>query len=503
MPRRPIPPMLPRLVLAAALAIAGCTRHEGDVVRVVAIDHGASPASASASPASVGDRRLPLPAALVRGATAEGLVACDADGHVVPAIADRWMVTDGGLAYIFRLRDGTWPDGSAITGESARAALREAIAQQAGTPVALDLAPLGEIRAMAGRVIELRLASPMPDLLMLLAQPELGLVHRGKGAGPMSQKRTAATLRLAMIAPAKRGLPQPDGWAAGVRPLDFTTQPADRAIAGFAAGQSDLVLGGGFADLPRLAHAGLPAASLRFDTVGGLFGLLVVRSDGFLATAQAREALAMAIDRDGLATALGAPGWVPGTRVVSPGLDGDPGLVGERWADIDLDGRRTLAARRVNFWIASGGAPIVLRVALPAGPGADVLFDRLSSDFLEIGIALRRADAGDPPDLRLVDSAARWPQAEWFLDRLSCAALAGPCSPEADALAAQARHEADPIAAARDRAEAENALAASNVFIPFGPPVRWSLVRAGLAGFAVNRPGWHPLAPLALRVAGP
>ena len=31
-----------------------------------------------------------------------------------------------GKSYIFRLRDGTWPDGSPITGETARAALRRA-----------------------------------------------------------------------------------------------------------------------------------------------------------------------------------------------------------------------------------------------------------------------------------------------------------------------------------------------------------------------------------------
>ena len=47
-------------------------------------------------------------------------------------------------------------------------------------------------------------------------------------------------------------------------------------------------------------------------------------------------------------------------------------------------------------------------------------------------------------------------------------------------------------------AEAEAELTAANIFIPFGPPLRWSLVRGSVAGFESNGWGIHPLAPLAL-----
>ncbi len=46
---------------------------------------------------------------------------------------------------------------------------------------------------------------------------------------------------------------------------------------------------------------------------------------------------------------------------------------------------------------------------------------------------------------------------------------------------------------------AKNALTAANVFIPFGAPIRWSLVRIDAIGFASNGWGWHPLMPMALR----
>jgi len=46
-------------------------------------------------------------------------------------------------------------------------------------------------------------------------------------------------------------------------------------------------------------------------------------------------------------------------------------------------------------------------------------------------------------------------------------------------------------------AEAEARITAANLFIPFGPPIRWSLVRGNVEGFAPNNWGWHPLMPLA------
>ena len=478
-------------LLAMAL-LAGCGPRDSQTMHVIVVERDAALPAAN-------DRRLAIPAAMLRAATAEGLVAFDADGRVVPAMADRWIVTDGGLSYIFRLRDGTWADGTPVTGETVRNALRAAIAQQGSSPLAADLSPLQEIRAMAGRVIEIRLATPMPDLLTLLAQPELGLMHHGKGEGPMAQRPLNGGVELTMIPPARRGLPASDDWAASVRPLTFATMPGARALAAFVAGQADVVVGGGFADLPRVQHVSLPAGALRFDQASGLFGLLVVRATGFLAAAQNREALALAVDRDSLTAALGATGWLPTTRIVTPGLPGDPGIVAERWSDIALDGRRELASRRVSDWVQSGAGPLVLTIALPVGPGADILFDRLANDFAMVGITLHRAAPGAVPDLRVIDALARYPRAEWFLDRLSCAALAGPCSPDADTLTTQARTTADPAQAALIRVQAENAMAASNVFVPFGPPVRWSLVRGAPAGFAVNRLGFHPLPPLAQR----
>src|SRR3546814_15335159 len=58
-----------------------------------------------------------------------------------------------------------------------------------GTTLGLDLAKINDVRAMTGKVIEIKLTGPMPDFLRLLAQPEMGLVRDGKGLGPMQGAR--------------------------------------------------------------------------------------------------------------------------------------------------------------------------------------------------------------------------------------------------------------------------------------------------------------------------
>src|SRR5690606_2382510 len=189
----------------------------------------------------------------VHAATGAGLVALNAQGEVIPALADRWIVTDDGRSFIFRLRDGTWPDGEELTAESVRAALRGAIRALDGTSLGLDLAPIDEVRAMAGRVVEIRLSTAVPMLLQLLAQPELTLARgtgEAGGAGDMVLARDGAIGVLAMKPPAARGIPEQEDWRRYVRPVTLRAASAEEAVALFDSGQADLVLGGRIGTLP-------------------------------------------------------------------------------------------------------------------------------------------------------------------------------------------------------------------------------------------------------------
>lgn len=471
-----------RLGLLAALSlVAACGDRQEQAVRVAVLDSDSAPQRA------------------IRAATVEGLVAVDHEGQIVPALADRWIVTEDGQSYIFRLRDGTWADGSPLTGETARTALRQALASLRGSPLRLDLAAIEEVRAMAGRVVELRLTRPMPDLLQLLAQPELGLAYRGQGAGPMALRRDGDAVILTPIPPEGRGLPAVKNWAQSARPVRLLTVPADRAVALFAKGDLDAVLGGTFAEWPAVLSSSLPGQAIRVDPVAGLFGLAVLHQDGFLAEAENREAIAMAIDREALAAAMRAPGWAPTTRIVSPATPGDADLVAERWADIAVPQRQAIAASRVARWRARRGE-VVLRIALSTGPGADRLFSRLATDLAAAGFKVQRVGAEAAADLQVIDAVAPYSRPDWFFLQLGCKARPAACSPAADARYAEALAIIEPAGRSQALAEAEAQLAADNVFVPLGPPLRWSLASPGLAGLTPNRWALHPLLALAVAV---
>ncbi|MBN8499709.1 MAG: ABC transporter substrate-binding protein [Sphingomonadales bacterium] len=478
-------------VLTLGCTLGGCFGSDDRPVEVAVI----GPSAGAFTPGP----RLPVAAQLLRGATIEGLVGFDEQGRVAPALADRWIVTDDGLSYIFRLRDGTWADGSQITGESARAALVRAIAIQRGTPLGQDLAVIAEVRAMAGRVIELRLSSRQPEMLQILAQPELGLVHANRGAGPMRLRREKDSALLRPIPPEDRGMPQDQRWAQRARRLELISLPAKAALERFTAGSLDVVLGGTLTDFPRLDAAGVARGAIRLDPVTGLYGLAVVSTEGFLAQPANREAMAMALDREALAATLNLNGWMITTRVVNPGLPGDNGTIGERWTGRTLEERRALAAARVADWRGGDDRPApILRLALPQGPGADLLFSRIEQDFKAIGIELRRVSLDASAELRLIDSTASHADPQWFFSRLSCVSLPAACNLLADRFAEQARAEPDPVKRAELVSQAEAQLTVANGYIPIGAPVRWSLVGGSVTGFAVNRLAVHPLMSLAM-----
>ena len=139
-----------------------------------------------------------------------------------------------------------------------------------------------------------------------------------------------------------------------------------------------------------------------------------------------------------------------------------------------------------------------MRIALPATPGGTIIFDRLRADLGAIRLTAVRVKESESADLRLFDAVARYGRVAWFLNQLSCAAGRPVCSAQGDARLAEALVAPDAQARAALLAEAEAEITAANGFIPFARPLRWSLVRGDITGFATNPWGLHPLLPLAL-----
>ncbi|WP_284123712.1 ABC transporter substrate-binding protein [Parerythrobacter aestuarii] len=475
----------------AGLLLAGCSsRADEGAVSVAVIGDKDDPFESG--------NRLSYAGQLVREATSEGLVAMDETGEVVPAIAERWIVTEDGLSFFFRIRGSDWPDGDELDAASVKASLERAIQSLEGTTLGLDLQKIDEIRVMADRVLEVRLRGPMPQFLQMLAQPELGLRLDGQGTGPMRRLEGDEQMRLQPIAPQFRGLPELRAWDDNVLDVVISGIPAQRAVDAFRNGELEIVLNGRMSSFPLAETGPLSSGTLRLDATVGLFGLSFRNARGLLATAERREALSMAIDRPRLLQAFNLAGWVPTTRIVAPGLPGDRRAAGERWTGQSLEERRGEARRRIAEWTSSAGTAARLSVSLPQGPGSNLLFEKLAEDFASIGVTLQRAQPGEAADLRLVDRLARYAGARWFLNQFNCDISQPVCSPDADVLVDQSLDAPTADEAANLLAGAEGAMNDAEVFIPFGAPIRWSLVRGGVGGFSENRWGRHPLFPLAI-----
>ncbi len=476
--------MIARPLLAFALCaalLAGCGRKAPDGPIAVSV---VGPAAALAAPGGVRPAR---PDVALLNAVAQGLVRFDASGQVGPGLAIRWAISDDGLYYTFRLGS----DGP--TADQVARQLRRSIR------VALD-----ELVAVTPEVIEIRLAAPRPALMALLARAEFAILPAGKGTGPLRLEAASGTL-LTLRAPP---LAAPDSTpAAPGRLLLLRGERAGLAVARFVAGEAALVTGGTFADIAYPRVAGLAAPTLQADPANGLFGLKIVRTTPLLGAVEVRQALSMALDRDAIGEALGAPGW-RSTPTILPAGTGDIAVATRpAWAQAlanvgggarqAADVRAKMARRLVAEWVARHkGAPRpIVRIALPDGPGATILFHALAAQWSRIGVAVERVGAGDPAEFALVDTVAPADQADWYLDQFRCG-QGGPCSELADQAVVAARATQDPAERARLLADAERRLAEVVPFVPLAQPLRWSLVAPRLEGFATNPRAVHPLAAL-------
>jgi oligopeptide transport system substrate-binding protein len=123
----------------------------------------------------------------------EGLTAVGPDGQAVPAAAESWRVSDDGLEYIFRLREGLrWSNGDPLVAADYVAGMRRLVDPATASPYAQVFGPVvnaaaivrGEqppdslgVSAPDDRTVVIRLQHPAPYLLGLLAQPGTFPVH--------------------------------------------------------------------------------------------------------------------------------------------------------------------------------------------------------------------------------------------------------------------------------------------------------------------------------------
>src|SRR5438045_1490404 len=238
--------------------------------------------------------RLPPSDAVLLQSVAQGLVRFDAAGNIVGGLAERWNVSDDGLSYIFRIASKNWPNGTKITAQQVARLLERQLAERSRNPLKDALGAVDDVVAMTDRVIEIRLLAPRPNLLSLLAQPELAIFRGHDGTGPFSAVWTGGPGGEVHLS---RDVAGGDEEVTEREEVMLAAAPADAAISDFALGKSDLVLGGTFTDLPLTSRIKLPRNALRFDPASGLFGLVPLQRGGKLDNPAVRQLLSEARDR--------------------------------------------------------------------------------------------------------------------------------------------------------------------------------------------------------------
>ncbi len=455
---------LPRLVLAILLlAGAGCDRVDPN---------------AQVEVSTIGDIDP-----LLTLSTAQGLVRYDALGQIEPGLSIRWAISEDGLFYTFRLDDIDGLDARSVA-QQLRRAIRPI--RFAGT--------VREIVAVTPEVVEIRLDAPQPDLLDLLAQPEMAILASGRGTGPLQAGGDAKEGYLLVPADTKDDSgAEAENDTRRQPPILLRKERASVAILAFLEGRRTLLLGGRFQDLPLARVANVRDKDMRIDPAVGLFGLKIEPRSSLLRDPRIRRALSMSVDRGALLSAFRITDWTPAAALLPAKTVEIPRPSQPDWIPLSQEARSAEALAQVAKWRTAHPAQSTsLRIALPDGPGATLLFRQLATMWQPLGISLERVPSQEAADLRLIDEVAPSPSASWYLRHFECR-QSKVCDPVADAAIARARATTNPQERAEQIAEAQARLEALTPFIPLGQPLRWSLVSPRVTGFQTNNRAVHPL----------
>lgn len=453
-------------------------------------------------------------------ATQVGLVDFDAEGRVIPGLATSWRVSDDGLSYIFRLRDARWEDDRAITAGDVVAVLRRIVAPDSHHPLKPVLRRIENAPAvMAGKkppralgvfdplpnIVEIRLASPQPQLLQILAHSSMAILRRGpfppaSGAFRVEDSESRP-IRL------RRNDRYYDRSAVALARVELMPMPeAVEAVGRFRRGATDIVTGGTIAGLNEARTVPVPQA-LRIEPTYGVYGYLANSRKGAMKDVRVRRALSMVIDRLAIQQQVDLPAVRPVYGLVPPNLPSYGEPPAPPWTALPVEERY---AQAQALLAAAGYGPdnmLAVEISVPAAREHAAIAEQVSRDWGAIGVhtrlitrssaAHRKALAAGDYQLALVERLSPVDSGRFFLAPFSCAAKAGGyCNPEADRLLDATTTMADLDARRQTLAAAEALIAADQPAIMLFVPVRWSLVHPRASGWADNITGTHPLSRL-------
>jgi len=346
-----LPSALRGLTRARLLAVVtGCLLGVGGLVSASAatIHRGAGGDPPSLDPA-LGSASIAAP---ILSDLVEGLVVRGARGEPVPGCAESWAVSEDGLRYTFRLRTGLqWSDGTPLTAEDFVYSFRRLMDPATAAPaaglffvldgaraiVAREASPdaLG-VSAPDARTVEIRLATPAPYLIQLLANTQAVPVPRhviersGREWTRPGNMVTNGPYVLEERIPqtAIRLVRNPRFHAASTVRIDEVVwrpiQDLGAAFRQFRAGEIDTLLNMPPEELDWV-RANMPDA-LHAAPIQATYYLLFNVGRQPFDDARVRRALALAIDREAITGRLLKTGVLPAWSLVTPGTGGFAGL---------------------------------------------------------------------------------------------------------------------------------------------------------------------------------
>ena len=320
----------------------------------------------------------------------EGLLATDAAGRIVNAVASSWEVSEDGLVYTFHLADDAkWSDGSPVTATHFVIGMQRALSPETGSAYNFLLHPIQNaeaivsgdmpvdslgVRAIDDRtlIIELGTRAPyFPSVLtMPIAYPHFGSVDMphgrptdpesfvGNGPFLLDECHPGSHIRL------RRNPHFREAWQVAIDGVQFyaTTAPVTE-LTMFLADELDITstVPGSHVNSLRETHA----AELQIAPSLALYYLAFDLSEAPFDNATLRKALSLAIDRDALVEVIGR-GEQPAYGLVPDGVNGyEPARFD--WAVLSSAERQARARRHYEEAGYSEEQPLRLNLLYDAG----------------------------------------------------------------------------------------------------------------------------------------
>lgn len=344
--------------------------------------------------------------AFTRMEVAETLVEVDGEGLPIAALATSWTVSDDGKVWRFELRpDVTYHDGTKLTAADVVHSLEVARAK----PGVLDKAPVETIEAEGDGVVVIRLSSPFSPLPAFLAHTSAQILAPASYAadGLVTQVVGTGPYKIVSVEPPQRiTMERFDGYwgeaPAIERTMFLAAGRGETRTLLAESGDAQVVFNLDPASLQRLSRndrleiQAVPLPRVITLKVNGAFPPL--------ADAEARKALSLAIDREGIGAALLRQPDVAASQLFPPGM--------AAWHDSDLAPLARDPEKAKEILAGLGWAPgsdgilekdgtrlaFTLRT-YPDRPELPLLATALEDQFREIGIdaTIAIGNSGDIP----------------------------------------------------------------------------------------------------------